>query len=100
MNIRKKATQNENENTRNDNNIKIIKKIRINKIFIYFCFFLVKRRNNIESALLKEGIKLYIDKMDVINIFKNLALIDENKNGNRIIEMNDSCKDIINKFVI
>ena len=81
-------------------NSKIIKKININKIFIYFCFFFVKRRNNIQDALLKEGMKLFVNEMDIINIFRNLASADEKKNDNLIIEMDDSCKEVINKINI
>ena len=83
--------------TENENN-KNIKKIKINKIFIYFCFFFVKRRNNMQDALLKEGMKLFINEMDIINIFRNLASADEKKNDNLIIEMDDSCKEVINNL--
>ena len=93
--LRKRETVNENSINKNSKNI-IIKNIKFNKIWIYFCCNFIKRRNNKENALFKEGMQLFIDKMDIINIFRNLTITDETKNESQIIEINDSCKDIIN----
>ena len=96
--IRKKVTYN--ENSINESSKNIIKNIEINKIFFYFCCLFVKRRKNIENILFEEGIKLFSNKMNVIDIFRNLTKADETKNFSKMIEMNDSCKEIINKFEI
>ena len=94
--IRKKVTYK--DNSINESSKNIIKNIKINKIFFYFCCIFVKKGKNIENVLFEEGIKLFSNKMNIIDIFRNLTKADETKNFSQMVEMNDSCKEIINKL--
>ena len=76
---------------------KIIQKIIINKFYLYLCFICIKKRKNIQNILLDEGMKVIKEKLDIINIFKNLCRDElyqekEKINETEIIEMSDSCK--------
>ena len=75
---------------------RIIKKIRINRIYTYFCFLCLKKSKNIQNILLNEGMKLIIEKLDILNLFKNIYKVEnikENfKNEDDIIEMSNECK--------
>ena len=77
-------------------NRRIIKKIRINRIYTYFCFLCARKSKSIQNLLLNEGMKLIIGKLDILNLFKNIYKIEsikENfKNKDEIIEMSDECK--------
>ena len=77
-------------------NRRIIKKIRINRIYTYFCFLCARKSKSIQNILLNEGMKLIIGKLDILNLFKNIYKIEsikENfKNKDEIIEMSDECK--------
>ena len=64
-------------------NGKIIKKIKINSLCVYFCCFCyVRKRKNLQNILLDEGIKIIVEKL--VNIFKKLY--KEEKNQERIIK--------------
>ena len=76
---------------------KIIQKIIINKFYLYLCFICIRKRKNIQNILLDEGMKVIKEKLDIINIFKNLCRDElyqekEKINETEIIEMSDSCK--------
>ena len=75
---------------------KIIKKIKTSKICIYLCFLCVRKRKNIQNILLDEGMKVITEKLDIMNLFKNLyrnEIIQEKEiNQEEIIEMSDNCK--------
>lgn len=77
-------------------NRRIIKNIRINKIYTYFCFFCARKRKNIQNILLNEGMKLIIEKLDILNLFKNVYNVENIKESfnpkDEIIEMSDECK--------
>ncbi len=77
-------------------NRRIIKKIRINRIYTYFCFLCARKSKNIQNILLKEGMKLIIEKLDILNLFKNIYHVENIKENFRtkdeIIEMSDECK--------
>ena len=51
---------------------KIISTIRINRTCLYICFFYVRRRNNLQNILLNEGMKLVIEKLDLLNLFRTI----------------------------
>ena len=51
---------------------KIISTIRINRTCLYICFFYVRRRNNLQNILLNEGMKLIIEKLDLLNLFRTI----------------------------
>ena len=74
---------------------KLVKKLKINRGDIYFCFFYVRKRKNLHNILLDEGIKIITDKLDLLNIFKHLCINE--KNG-EIINMTDNCKKNIEKI--
>ena len=63
---------------------KIIKKIKINSLGVYFCFCYVRKRKDLQNILLDEGIKIIVEKLDLVNIFKKLY--KEEKNQERIIK--------------
>ena len=77
-------------------NRRIIKKIRINRIYTYFCLLCARKSKSIQNILLKEGMKLIIKKLDILNLFKNIYQIENIKgnfkNKDEIIEMSDECK--------
>jgi hypothetical protein len=82
---------------------RIIKKIRINRIYTYFCFLCLKKSKNIQNILLNEGMKLIIEKLDILNLFKNIYKVEnikENfKNEDDIIEMSNECKNNLKDIV-
>ena len=78
---------------KNNEKMYIIKDIKFRKIFSYFCLICFKKRKNFHNILLKEGIKLFMDKMDIISIFKKIIQDDKYyTNKDIIIEMSDECK--------
>lgn len=85
---------NENDETVKENR-RIITNIKLNRACVYFCFFYVKKRKNLQNILLKEGIKLIIEKLDLLNLFRTLfrdeKLHDQVKNG-EMIKMSEKCK--------
>ena len=87
------------ENDKNNEKIKgkrkIIRKIKINRGCIYFCFFCVRKRNNLQNVLLDEGMKLIVERLDLLNLFRTIYK-DEKINLNFVTEefiiMSDICK--------
>jgi len=77
-------------------NRRIIKKIRINRIYTYFCFLCARKSKNIQNILLNEGMKLIMEKLDISNLFKNIYHVENIKenfnNKEEVIEMSDKCK--------
>ena len=77
---------------------KIISKIKINKGCIYFCFFCARKRKNLQNVLLDEGMKLIVEKLDLLNLFRTLFR-DKKNNINdlnqEIIKMSNNCKNKI-----
>ena len=57
----------------------IIKRLKMNKCCTYFCCFCESKRKTIENVLLKEGMNLFMEKMDILRLFKKL-LNDEKIN--------------------
>ena len=51
---------------------KIITEIRINRTCLYICFFYVRKRKNLQNILLNEGMKLIIEKLDLLNLFRTI----------------------------
>ena len=51
----------------------------MNKCCTYFCCFCEPKRKTIENVLLKEGMNLFTEKMDILRLFKKL-LNDEKIN--------------------
>ena len=75
---------------------KIINKIKISKICTYLCFLCVRKRKNIQNILLDEGMKVITEKLDIMNLFKNLyrneKIQEKEINQEEIIEMSEKCK--------
>ena len=75
---------------------KIIKKIKTNLFCTYFCFCIVRKRENFGNALLDEAMNIITEKLDIYNMFRNFYFIDELKtNWNyeyKDFEMSDECK--------
>ena len=74
----------------------IINKIKVNKFCTYFCFLCVRKRKNIENALIDEGMKVITEKLDIMNLFKKIyrdeVLQEKEKIIDDIIEMSEECK--------
>jgi formate dehydrogenase assembly factor FdhD len=74
----------------------IIKKIRINRFYTYLCFLCARKRKNIQNILLDEGMKIIIEKLDIMNLFKKIykdeKLQEMLDDKDEFIEMTDECK--------
>ena len=74
---------------------KIISTIRINRTCLYICFFYVRRRNNLQNILLNEGMKLIIEKLDLLNLFRTIyrdEKIHLKIKNEDLIDMSKICK--------
>ena len=65
--------------TKDSEKSSIIKRLKINKCCTYFCCICESKRKTIENVLLKEGINLFTEKMDILRLFKKI-LNDEKIN--------------------
>ena len=76
-----------------------IDKIKINKFYIYFCFCCLRKKDNIRNALIDEGMKIIIERLDIMNIFNRLYKDEkiQEKINVEDIEMSDECKQKIEK---
>ena len=76
--------------------VTIIDKIRLNKYYIYLCFFYARKKKNIQNSLLDEGMKIISDRLDIMNLFKKLyrdeKFIEKFNIEDDIIEMSNECK--------
>ena len=73
-------------NEKGEENNQIINYINFNNIMICFCLCIIKRKNNLQYILLDESKKIINEKLDILNIFRNICLIEEMKNN---LEFND-----------
>ena len=77
------------------NNRRIIDRIRINCFCIYFGFCFAKKKKNIQNVLMDEGMKIIVENLDILNVFKklyNLNKLEESFKLNEIFDMTDKCK--------
>jgi len=109
-NIQRRFTQGENNNINskkdfNLNNSDIIRKneksknaiekrnfidnIEVNKLFVCFCFFCIRKRKNIKNILIEEGIRMVKEKLDILYLFRKIFR-DENFEDK--FSMSDKCK--------
>ena len=58
--------------TKDNKRASIIKRLKMNKCCTYFCCFCESKRKTIENVLLKEGMNLFTEKMDILRLFKKL----------------------------
>ena len=81
---------------KNNNNINIKKNVDINNFFVIFAFCCIRKRKNVNSYILEEGLNIIKERLDILNIFKILyndeKFQDSLKNKNIEIEMSDNCK--------
>jgi len=75
---------------------KKISKLAFTKVDLYLCFLCTrKRKKKIQNILIDEGMNLFSEKLDVINIFSKLMKIEDFENlshKTKSIEMSDECK--------
>ena len=64
-------------------------------------FICAKKRKNINNYVLDEGIKIIIEKLDILNIFRKMfkeeKIGDKNASG-YFIGMTEECKQKINEY--
>ena len=56
--------------------MKVIGNIKINCFCIYFWFCFIRKKNTIQNILMDEGKGLIIEKLDIMNIFKSINIVD------------------------
>ena len=72
-----------------------IDNIEVNKLFVCFCFFCIKKRKSIKNILIEEGIRMVKEKLDILYLFRKLFR-DENIEDK--FAMSDKCKQNIKEF--
>jgi len=72
----------------------IISKIKVNRCTLYCCFICVRKKKNVQNILLDEGMKIIIEKLDIINIFRKMNILDNtlDKNVDENLDMSEECK--------
>jgi hypothetical protein len=74
----------------------LIKRIKVNRFCASLCFLCARKRKNVQNILLDEGMKIIIEKLDIINLFKKIyrdeKLQTKIETKEEIIEMSDECK--------
>ena len=70
----------------------IISEIVHNRCFIYCCFFLARKKTNMQNTLVDEGINIFKKKMDLIRFFKKLYKSDDKDEEMETITMSEPCK--------
>ena len=96
---KEKTERNEDENRR------IIDRVKMKCCCIYFWFCFARKKKNIDNVLLDEGMRIIVENLDIINIFKKIhsaEIIEKTlKARGNLIEMSEECKQKIhslNKF--
>jgi len=94
MNFKNYNKENDKNNEKKEKQ-KIIRKIKINRFCIYFCFFCVRKRKNLQNVLLDEGMKLIMQRLDLLNLFRAIyknEKINLSFPREECIKMSDNCK--------
>ena len=79
----------------------IIDRIKISKFSIFLCLPCIRKKKNINNYLLDEALKIIMEKLDILNIFRKLyrdEKIQEQFKVDNIIDMSDECKQKINEY--
>jgi hypothetical protein len=87
--------ENNRDTEREKDNPRIIKKIKLNPFCTYFCFLCIRKRKNIQNALLDEGMNIIVEQLDLLNLFRKLIneeKIKEAFSNHNVLEMSDTCK--------
>ena len=67
-----KENDNNNKKVKGKRKRKIINKIKLNRGYIYSCFFCIRKKKYLQYVLLDEGMKLIVEKLDLRNIFRTI----------------------------
>ena len=74
----------------------IMDTVYINNFFIIFAFCCIRKRNNVNNYMLKEGLNIIKERLDILNIFQKLyceeQIIEVYKIKKNDIKMSDDCK--------
>ena len=79
----------------------LIKRLQINGLCIYFCFFYARRRKNVQNILLDEGVRIIVEQLDLVNIFKKLykeETKEKKLKDTEIINMSNDCRIKLNEI--
>ena len=74
---------------------KKITKVKFNCVDLYICFLCTRKRKKVENILIDEGMNLFTEKLDVINIFSKLLKLENFEKINKDAKplgMSDECK--------
>ena len=86
----------EKETDRGGKNRRIIDRIKMKCCCVYFWFCFARKKKNIQNVLLDEGMRVIVEKLDIINIFKKIystEFIEQSlKIKGNMFEMSDTCK--------
>ena len=81
----------------------VIKKIKLNKLYIHLGFCFVRNIDNINNILFDEGMRIITERLDILNIFRQLFIKSEREQQLKedIIKdkMSDECKKNIDKII-
>ena len=84
-------------------NRRIIDRIKMNFCCVYFWFCFSRKKKNIQNVLLDEGMRVIVEKLDIINIFKKIystEFIEKTlKIKGNMLEMSDTCKQKIKLYI-
>ena len=85
-----------------DENRRIIDRIKMKCCCIYFWFCFARKKKNIDNVLLDEGMRIIVENLDIINIFKKIHSADiiekTLKARGSLIEMSEECKQKIHSL--
>ena len=74
----------------------ILDSVNINTFFVIFAFCCIRKRKNMNSFMLEEGLYIIRERLDILNIFKKMyyeeQLEEQFKIKQNEIKMSDSCK--------
>jgi hypothetical protein len=101
MNFKNYKKENDITNEEIKGKRRIIRKIKINRGCIYFCFFYVRKRKNLQNVLIDEGMKLIVQKLDLLNLFRTIFRDEKifiNFANQEIIKMSDNFKNKIEQI--
>ena len=79
-----KVMKNETKNENEIENKGIIKEIKYNIFYTYFCFLCLRKRKNMKNNLLDKGLELVSEKLDILNIFQKLFIYDKKLDKEKI----------------
>ena len=75
---------------------KIIDKVKISKWCTCCCFLCARKTRNIQNILLDEGMRIIMEKLDILNMFKKIFRDEKMQENydikNEEILMSDKCK--------